>query len=138
LINYLSLQKKNEDIYYGSRFWLDNIYTVIIYFFILQIVGAIIIDNFTSLRQEDEVVTNDKNNECFICGLSKFEINRLYDNEEGFINHIQLDHYFWNYLFLLINLKEEKEKEKEDELNVDDEFILNCYKKQSLNWIPER
>lgn len=130
----MNQNKQQEQVFYGSRFWLDNLYAIIIYFFILQIVGAIIVDNFTYLRQKDEEELEDKENCCFICGLKNQEINRLYDNEQGFKKHIKLDHFYWNYLFLLINLKDEKTFE----LTGDEEFILACNAKQSLNWIPER
>ena len=98
----------------------------------MQIMGAIIVDNFTFLRQQEQELSEDKENVCFICGLKRDEINRLYDNELGYNKHIRLDHYYWNYLFLLINLKEEKIYE----LTGDDEFIMKCNQLQSLNWIP--
>ncbi len=134
MINYLNQEKKQEQNYWGPRFWLDNAYAIVIYFFILQIVGAIIVDNFTFIRQQEQELKEDKENSCFVCGLKNQEINRLYDNEYGFKSHIKLDHYYWNYLFLLINIQDENDLD----LSGDDKFIRQCYQKQSLNWVPER
>ena len=96
-------------------------------------VAGIIIDSFSALRQGQGEVDEDRYNVCLICGLHRTELNKLYGNEEGYNEHIKLDHYFWNYMFLIFNLL----KKKPNELMGIDEFIFNKYKEnQSTGWIP--
>ncbi len=92
--------------------------------------SGIIIDNFSALRENQQILIDDKNNICFICGLHRSQLNKLYGNEEGYSEHVKLDHYYWNYLFLIINLKRKKY------LSGLDFYIYNNYINESYIWIP--
>lgn len=115
------------------RFWIDNLFAIVNIILILQMVAGIIIDSFSALRQGQGEVDEDRYNVCLICGLHRTELNKLYGNEEGYNEHIKLDHYFWNYMFLIFNLL----KKKPNELMGIDDFIFKKYKEnQSTGWIP--
>lgn len=92
--------------------------------------SGIIIDNFSALRENQEQLEEDKKNVCFICGLNRNFLNKLYGNEEGYSEHIKLDHYYWNYLFLIINLLKKKN------LSGIDFYIFNNFKSETHIWIP--
>ena len=96
-------------------------------------VAGIIIDSFSALRQGQGEVDEDRYNVCLICGLHRTELNKLYGNEEGYNEHIKMDHYFWNYMFLVFNLLMKNPKE----LMGIDQLIFKMYKEnQSTGWIP--
>ena len=135
IINYLdgNFLNTTKTLFKNSRFWIDNLYTIINILLILQMVAGIIIDNFSALRQNKGEIDEDRYNVCLICGLKRKEINKLYGNEEGYNEHIKMDHYFWNYMFLLFNLLRKDKKT----LMAIDEFIYDCYNEnQSPAWIP--
>lgn len=115
---------------FGGRFWIDILFFIVIILLIVQIFSGIIIDNFSALREHHQVVLEDKLNICFICGLHRNDLNKLYGNEEGYAEHTTLDHYYWNYLFLIINLTKKKH------LSGLDYYIFNNYKNESYIWIP--
>ena len=115
------------------RFWIDNLFAIIEIILILQMVAGIIIDSFSALRQGQGEVDEDRYNVCLICGLHRTELNKLYGNEEGYNEHIKMDHYFWNYMFLVFNLLMKNPKE----LMGIDQLIFKMYKEnQSTGWIP--
>jgi inositol 1,4,5-triphosphate receptor type 1 len=132
LMNLLSSQGYEQNFYLGGRFWLDNIFAIIVVMLILQMLAGIIVDNFSALRERQQIVNEDKFNICFICGLHKNKLNKLYSNEDGFSEHIKLDHYYWNYLFLIMNILRKEEKD----LNEIDSEIKTNYSNQSFVWIP--
>jgi hypothetical protein len=134
IINYLSQEKYTKEFYLGKRFWLDNLFAIIMIMLILQMIAGIIIDNFSALRENLQIINEDKYNFCFICGLSKNELNKLYGNEEGYAEHVKLDHYYWNYMFLIFNLL------RKDKFNLNglDLYIYKCYENQNYSWIPQQ
>ena len=132
IINKLSPQGKEEGFYLGGRFWIDNLFAIILIMLILQMLAGIIVDNFSALREAQQRIFEDKFNICFICGLHKNDLNKLYGNEEGYNEHIKLDHNYWNYLFLIMNLLN---KEVKDLSGMDYDIFTN-YVNQSFTWIP--
>ena len=96
-------------------------------------VGGIIIDNFSALRQSQGETDEDRDNICFICGLHRTELNKLYGNEDGYTEHIKIDHYFWNYMFLIFNLLK---KDPKTLMGIDEFIFTNFNENQSTSWIP--
>ena len=77
IINQLYLQGYGKGFYLGGRFWLDNIFFIIVIMLILQMLTGIIVDNFSALRERQQVISEDKFNICFICGMHKNKLNEL-------------------------------------------------------------
>ena len=133
LINTLKKIDINTGIYLGGRFWLDNLFAIIVILLVLQMLAGIIVDNFSALRERQQVISEDKYNICFICGMHKNKINKLYGSKEGGYNqHIKLDHYYWNYLFFIMTLLKMKQKD----MNEIENEIYNNYINQNFGWIP--
>jgi hypothetical protein len=132
IINYLLESKYKSEFFLGARFWLDNLFCIVLIMLILQMMAGIIIDNFSALRENQQLVHEDRYNVCYICGLHKNELNKLYGNEEGYTEHIKLDHYYWNYMFLIFNLIKKDPKK----LSGVDLFIYNNFENQNYSWIP--
>jgi hypothetical protein len=95
-------------------------------------ISGIIIDNFSALRENQQMIHDDKFNVCYICSLHKNELNKLYGNEDGYDEHTKLDHYYWNYMFLIMNLVKKNKKN----LSGLDSHIYSNYNKQNYCWIP--
>ena len=134
IINYL----KDEGLYFyknlwgNPRFYIDNWFAIIDTMLILQILAGIIIDNFISQREENDKKEKDRTNKCFICGLKKTELSKYY-NQLGFNEHIKLDHYLWNYVFVIFNIM----KKNPRTLIPIDLIIYESYNKKIYStWIP--
>lgn len=132
IINFLLESKYKSEFFLGGRFWLDNLFCIVLIMLILQMMAGIIIDNFSALRENQQLIHEDRYNVCYICGLHKNELNKLYGNEEGYTEHIKLDHYYWNYMFLIFNLIKKDPKK----LSGVDLFIYNNFENQNFSWIP--
>jgi competence protein ComGC len=132
IINYLvedGLYNTNT-LWSNARFWIDNWFAIIDTMLVLQIVAAIIIDTFISQREESKKIEKDKKNKCFICGLKKSQLNKYYHQVN---EHIKLDHYLWNYMFVIFNIMQKDSKN----LITIDQIIYESYKNKIYStWIP--
>lgn len=54
-----------------ARFAFDIVYVVFMEMMFQNIVGGIMIDSFSSLKEEDCARDEDKKNFCYICGMDK-------------------------------------------------------------------
>ena len=126
IINYLNLEGLYiyDTLYQNPRFWIDNFLAIIDLMLVMQIVCGIIINSYLTQRKEHNKFEKNKNNVCFICGLGKNELIKYYSHEQGFDEHIKLDHYLWNYMFLIFNVTKKNPKN----LISMDRNILDCYK----------
>ena len=116
----------------NPRFYIDNWFAIIDSMLVLQIFAAIIIDNFIAQREENDKIEKDKKNKCFICGLKKTELDKYY-NQNGFNEHINLDHNLWNYMFVIFNIM----KKNYHDLITIDLMIYESYKKKMYSlWVP--
>lgn len=68
----------------------------------MNLVFVIIIDTFASLRTQKVEKEKDMMNVCFICGIDRAAFDRY--SERGFEDHIQHDHYLWNYISMFAHL----------------------------------
>lgn len=135
VINFFIADLGEDNLFVTTRFWLDNLFAIIQITLILQMVAGIIIDNFSALRQSQGEIDEDKYNLCLICGLHRTGINKYYGNEDGYNEHIKLDHYFWNYMFLIFNVLRKSKKEL---MGIDLSIYEQYEENQSTSWIPSK
>ena len=120
-------------LYENPRFWIDNWFAIFDIMLVLPMACGIIINSYLALKQDQRKIEKDQNNVCFICGLEKPELNKLYLHEEGFYEHIKLDHYLWNYIFSIFSLVKKDQKY----LISADKHIIENYKKGNYSaWVP--
>ena len=112
----------------NPRFYIDNLFAIINIMLVLQIFAAIIFDNFTAQREKSDKIEKDKKNKCFICGLTRTELDKYY-NQLGYNEHINLDHNLWNYAFLIFNIT----KKNRRELITIDSMIYDSYTKKAYS-----
>ena len=135
IINYLLEEGLyiTNTLYENPRFWIDNWFAIIDIMIVLQMACLIITNSYVTLREQQRNLEKDQNNICFICGLDKQKLNKLYSHEEGFYEHIKLDHYLWNYIFSIFSLVKKNPKN----LISADKNIMENYKKGLYSaWVP--
>jgi hypothetical protein len=67
-----------------SRIVYDNLFLWIVVILLIEILSGIIIDTFASIRERQENIQKDINNNCFICGMRRDEIEKLEKNKNAF------------------------------------------------------
>ena len=100
---------------------------------ISELLAGIIIDKFGEMRSDAERIEEDSKSFCFICGQTRDDIEKNYDND--FQYHTKIDHNLWNYMFFIDYLKKpqgsdfaETEKFIKAQLHTgDDQIWFPCY-----------
>lgn len=90
--------------------------------------GGVIIDSFTEMRENDEIIEKDKNGMCFICGKDRATIE---NESEVFKEHIK-PHDLWNYIYFIFCLKQ---KDPTDYSGMEYE-INDKMSNDDINWFP--
>ena len=75
----------------------------------LNILLGIIIDQFSTLRDNNNSYNEDKTSICFICGFDRETLEKL--GNKGYTHHIKEDHNLWKYLYFIAYLREKEETE---------------------------
>jgi inositol 1,4,5-triphosphate receptor type 1/inositol 1,4,5-triphosphate receptor type 3 len=130
----------NITLTYGwGRFFFDETSNIIGGIIMLNIVGGIIIDTFSSLREEENAKNEDKLDKCFICGNLQYIHHYTYHfrttferSQSGFQQHIKMNHYMWNYLFFIAYLQ----NKDETEFSGTESFVFSKLEEDDLCWIP--
>ncbi len=113
------------------RYILDISFTIIILFLVFQMISGLIVDNFSSLRKIQEEFDKDLRTICFICGLEREEIEKLYLGKEGFNKHL-LDHNVTSYFSFMFYLKDKNIAE----MTGLESYVKELIDKESINWFP--
>ncbi len=80
---------------YSWRLVYDLSFFILIIVILLKLIFGIIIDTFQELRAENQMLDEDNQNRCFMCGIQRDVFERQgYDFEQ----HIFHDHNLWHYL----------------------------------------
>merc|ERR1711865_53833 len=116
----------------GIRNILDLSYFILVLIVLLNIFFGIIIDTFGELRQEKNEQTDKTVNYCFVCGISKLDLDRNSSEPNGFKKHITEDHYMWNYLRFIIFLQEQ-DQDDDDGLEL---YVRKCVEDKKFHWFP--
>lgn len=85
---------------YFGRIIYDLLFFVIMIILFLNLVFGIILDTFSQLREGREGIEEDQEIKCFICGISRDELDKV--TPGGFDQHITFEHNMWNYLFFMM------------------------------------
>jgi inositol 1,4,5-triphosphate receptor type 3 len=92
--------KQNSSFFVG-KFFYDIIFHISIILILGNIFLGIIVDTFADLRDKNQLKTDDMQFKCFICQMSRdMSLRKKIDFE----NHVNEDHYTWNYVYFLTHL----------------------------------
>ena len=100
----------------------------------LGVIGGIIIDTFKKLRHEEDDKNEDIKNKCFICGNEKqiFDRKQSQKSGGGYLEHIKLNHYMWDYLSFLSYIR----WKDPTEFSGIESYVDSKLKDDDLSWIP--
>ncbi|KAM3129288.1 hypothetical protein pb186bvf_018575 [Paramecium bursaria] len=118
--------------YEPQRFIFDQTNNIILVIIMISIASGIIIDTFGQLREEENAMQSDINEKCFICGLENIRFERSSEGSGGFVGHIRLNHYMWNYLYYIAYLQS---KSDQDYSGIES-YVQKKRKEQDLSWVP--
>lgn len=77
-------------------------YVILINLVLQSIISGLIIDTFSKLREENESVLQDINDKCFVCSISRDELEQA---GIPFKQHILEEHNMWHYVWFKIYLE---------------------------------
>jgi len=104
-------------------------YYVIVITVILNVVFGIIIDTFAELRETNAFIKDNMENNCFICGLSRFTFET---KANGFEHHVKKDHNMWQYMFMMIYLRDKDPTE----YNGWEQHVSKCMAASDTSFFP--
>ncbi|CAK81773.1 unnamed protein product (macronuclear) [Paramecium tetraurelia] len=118
---------------YFSRFVFDNAVNIVLVMIMLNMIQGIIVDTFGSLREKLQERIKDQTMKCFICGITREKFEK---NDEGggmgFQEHIELEHYMWNYIYYYAYLKHKDE----NDYNGNESYIKSKIDIKDISWMP--
>ncbi|CAD8153241.1 unnamed protein product [Paramecium pentaurelia] len=118
---------------YVSRFIFDNAVNIVLVMIMLNMIQGIIVDTFGSLREKLQERIKDQTMKCFICGITREKFEK---NDEGggvgFQEHIEQEHYMWNYIYYYAYLKHKDE----NDYNGNESYIKEKIDMKDISWMP--
>lgn len=114
-------------------YYIRYVFDVSIFFIVnllgINILFAIIIENFSGLREKKRQQTIEDKTMCFICSLAKTTFDT---NSFNFETHINYDHNIWDYIFYVYSIK----KKSVTEYNGIESYIKEEIDKENIGWFP--
>ncbi len=114
-----------------SRYLLEVFFSILMVYLIFQMVAGLIVDTFSSIRNEQEMTYKDLKNICFVCGSERVEIEKYYTGKDGFETH-EMDHNIMSYFCYVFYLKDKNES---DYAGIDT-YVKMTLDKESISWLP--
>jgi len=115
----------------GMRFTFDYFYNLSIILIMAAIISGIIIDTFADLKEEQTFIEDEQKSKCFICSLTKSELERA---KVKFQKHIIEDHYMWAYARFLLFL----DQEDPSSLAGPESYVKQLIKENNSTYFPNK
>ncbi|CAE8613787.1 unnamed protein product [Polarella glacialis] len=112
-----------------TRFTFDYLYNLVVILIMAAIISGIIIDTFAELKEVQQAIKEAMKSSCFICSLSKSELER---KRVKFEMHILQDHYMWAYARFLLYLDETDPSD----LNGPESYVKQKIKENNMGFFP--
>ena len=120
---------------YGRRILFDLTFFIICGMFLFNMIGGLILDTFTHIRDERENRSSIYRSECFVSGLQRNTIEE--DPRYRFVSFSKLNdesQNLWKYLYFIIYLK----NKDSDEYTGVESYVSKCLAEESLKWLPNK
>ena len=111
------------------RFFYDVVFFSFVTLILFNIFTGIIVGAFAELRDETNMMENDKNNVCYICQLTRDDCLK---KNIDFDSHVKKEHYVWNYLYFLTYLH----INDPNNFNSIENYVWEKLEEQDITWIP--
>ena len=115
-----------------ERLAFDNLFNLILVILVLQIVSGIIIDTFSSMREDAENVEEDAKNNCFICGKTRDEIEKIEARQGAFEKHTTNLHNPWSYIYFMLYLQQKPDLD----YTATESYVNDKVSIQDNSWFP--
>jgi len=113
-----------------TRIVYDSTFFFLVIVILLNIIFGIIIDTFGELRQDNKNILDDMENTCFICGINRYTFDR--ESKDGFETHARQDHNMWNYLYLIMHLRDKDSTE----FTGPEQYVFDLLNQRNYSFIP--
>lgn len=111
------------------KFAFDYLYNLVVILILAAIISGIIIDTFANMRADLSEKNDDQENNCFICGINRSQMER---QMVKFEHHVFQEHYMWSYARFLMYLKQAKDSD----LNGPESFVKAKVTRQDYTFYP--
>ena len=124
----------NRDSHYLLRVGFDMLFFVVVGIILFNVITGLMVDTFSSLREEAAERIDKLTNECFVCGFTRTAYDDIGMTSPSFDLHQAKHHYIWNYLFFIqyLNAKDETEYSGVES------HVHQMLEANSQEWIPTR
>ena len=124
-----------NDQYVGNlhivQFLYENIFNIAFCIIEFNILAGIIISNYGALRVMNDSNLEDQREKCFICGISKDEIEEK--TKKPFRYHRKYEHSEWNYIFFILYTR----SKPSSEFSGIETLVDQAVRKGEIDWIPQ-
>jgi hypothetical protein len=93
--------------FFWNRYVFDLTFFIIINMLFMKMLFGIIIDTFKELSENKKERDLDIKTKCYICGLTKKEIEKLSPVPNSWHRHVKKVHNVYDMLFYIIKVKDE-------------------------------
>jgi hypothetical protein len=124
----------NRDPQYLPRVAFDLVFFVLVGIILFNVITGLMVDTFSSLREEEADRVDKLTNECFVCGFTRTSYDDIGMPNPTFDQHQAKHHYIWNYLFFIQYLK----AKDETEYSGVESYVSRMLAAKSQEWIPTR
>ena len=102
----------------------------------MNIITGLMVDTFSSIREEKQSREDTLLNDCFVCGTLRntYEDYALPSTAPGFDSHLAEDHSLWTYVYYIAYLKK---KDPTEDSGIES-YVRSQLEFYSLEWIPSR
>jgi len=121
---------------YPGRIIFDSIFFIWVGIVLMNIITGLMVDTFSSIREEKEGRADTMENDCFVCGMSRntYEDFALPTHCPSFDDHLEVDHNIWIYVYYIAYLQSKDETEDSGI----ESYVRECIASNSLEWVPSR
>jgi len=124
----------NRDPLYLGRVFYDTLFFIIVGVFLFNVITGLIVDTFSSLREEAASRADQLYNECYVCGFTRTAYDDIGMLSPSFDQHKLKNHYIWNYLYFIQHIQT---KDQTDFSGVES-YVHDMLQMKCLDWLPAR
>ena len=119
--------------YVGGRFFFDLLFFLLVNTLIFQMFLSMIIDYFTTTKENKEEFQKLSNSQCLICKIEREDLERLYSNlKNAFELHVNHFHSLIDYIAYLVYLQSSDLKDP-----IIDERVWKLHLSNNFKYLPK-
>jgi hypothetical protein len=121
---------------FPMRTVFDSIFFVWVGIILLNVITGLMVDTFSSIREEKQSRAIVLANDCFVCGTLRHSYEDLALGNEAptFDQHLSEDHNLWTYVHYISYLKK---KDPTEDSGIES-YVRQQLSEYSMQWIPTR